>query len=218
MGNKAQIVDVCAARFARLDASGVPEPGAENVIVTHDIVTARMTTEIETGTRTTQKDGCGNICFSRETPDKVIGSNLEVALCYADSEIAEMIAGHTLLTEGAETIGDALPSQDAPQGPGVGVEVWTKAFVGDQQMLHPVSGQPAYWRYVWPRMRFSTTGDVTLQEGIQFDTYLGKGEANENFHDGPGNDVPLGWDGPRARFLSDSLPAATDGYATLAAS
>lgn len=216
--NKAQIVDVCAARFSRLDAAGVPNPGIRNIIVTHDLITAQMTTEVQTSTAEVQETGCGTVCFTRSKPDKVTGSNLTLALCYADSEIAEMIAGHTLLTEGGETIGDALPASDAAAGNGVGVEIWTVAYDGDQPKIHPITGQTAYWRFVWPRMRFTATGDTTLQAGLQFDQYLGKGEANDNFFDGPDNDIPLGWDGPRARFLSAAPPDATDGYATLAAS
>lgn len=218
MSNAYQSVDIVALRATRLEPNGVPDPGANNQIVTTDIVQVAYTTEIEAGTRTTQKKGNGGICFTRETPDKVLGSNLTIDLCTLDAELVELIGAGDLLTDTGETVGWALKGTDAVQGDGVGVETWSEAWDGDQQMLHPVTGSPAYLRRVWPRLFFAPTGNPTIAEGLHIRQFLGKGRANENFYDGPGNDIPLGYEGAYLEFLSAGPPAATAGYATLAAS
>lgn len=218
MSNSWQPVDICALRLSRLEANGVPAPGANNVIVSTDITQIAFTFEVEAGQRTTQRTGCGDICFTRETPDKVLGSNATLDLCRTDAELMELATGATLLTESGESIGWALPSPDATPPFGVGLETWSLAWDNDQQMIHPVTGAAAYLRRVWPRIKFSLTGNPTQAEGLLIQQILGKGQANDNFHDGPGNDIPLGYEGAYLEFLSAAPPAATNGYATLAAS
>ncbi len=219
MSNKYQTVDICALRMSRLEANGVPDPGANNLIVVGSgIKQIAYPFEVETGTRTTQRDGCGNICFTRETPDKVLGSNPVLDLCYQDAEIMEMATGATLLTDSGETIGWAAPGSDSPRPNGVGLETWSLAYDGDQQMIHPVTGAAAYLRRVWPRVRFALSGNLTQAEGLMIQQISGKGEANDNFFDGPANDIPLGYEGAYLEFLSAAPPADTNGYASLAAS
>lgn len=216
--NKYQSVDIVAARFTRLEANGVPSPGATNLLVTTDLTQIAYTFEVEAGTRTTKKTGGGNICFTRETPDKVLGSNLTLDLCFTDAELMELAVGATLLTDTGETVGWAAPAPDSEPPYGVGVETWSLAWQNDQQMIHPVTGAAAYLRRVWPRMRFALSGNPTQAEGLSIQQIAGKGVANDNFYDGPGNDIPLGYEGAYLEFLSAAPPAATDGYSTLAAS
>jgi hypothetical protein len=218
MANKWQAVDICAARFSRLEANGVPDPGANNIIVTDDLTQIAYTFEIEAGTRSTQRNGCGGICFTRETPDKPLGSNLTADLCFTDAELMELATGAVLLTDGGETIGWGLRPTDAGPLNGVGVETWSLAWENDQQKIHPITGGPAYLRRVWPRQRFALSGTLTQAEGLMIQQIIGKGEANENFYDGPANDIPIADYGAYAEFLSAAPPVATDGYATLAAS
>ena len=216
--NKWQSVDICAARFTRLEPNGVPDPGANNVIVTTDLVQVAYTFEVEAGVRSTQRNGCGGICFTRETPDKALGSNAVFDLCFTDAELMELATGATLLTQSGESIGWALRSPDAAAVGSVGVETWSLAWDNDQQMIHPITGAAAYLRRVWPSMKFSLAGNPTQAEGLSIQQISGKGVANDNFYDGPANDLPLGYDGAYLEFLSAAPPAATDGYATLAAS
>jgi hypothetical protein len=216
--SKWQAVDICAIRFSRLEANGVPDPGANNLVVSTDLTQIAYTFEVEAGTRTTQRTGCGNICFTRETPDKVLGSNLTVDLCFTDAELMELATGATLLTQSGESIGWGLPSADAAPTNGVGVETWSLAWNNDQQMIHPVTGAAAYLRRVWPRVKFALTGNPTQAEGLMIQQILGKGSSNDNFFNGPSNDIPLGYEGAYLEFLSAAPPAATEGYATLAAS
>lgn len=218
MANKWQSVDICAARFSRLDGAGVPDPGADNVIVTADLTQIAYTFEVEAGQRTTRRNGCGDVCFTRETVDKVLGSNATLDLCYTDAELMELATGATLLTEDGEPIGWALPGPDSPPPPGVGLETWSLAWDNDQPKIHPVTGAQAYLRRVWPRIKFSLAGNPTQAEGLTIQQISGKGQANDNFYDGPGNDIPLGYEGAYLEFLSSAPPVPTDGYATLAAS
>lgn len=216
--NGYQSVDVCALRATRLEPNGVPDPGAQNIIVTTDLVQVAYTFEVEAGTRATQRTGCGNVCFTRETADKVIGSNLTLDLCTLDAELVELIGAGDLLTGSGETLGWATKAPDAARGSGVGIESWSLAYDNDQQMIHPVTGQAAYLRRVWPRLFFAPTGNPTINEGLHIRQFLGKGQANDNFFNGPANDIPLGYEGAYLEFLSAAPPAATNGYATLAAS
>lgn len=218
MSNAYQSVDVCALRATRLDAAGVPEPGAHNVIVTDAITQVAYTTEIEQGTRTTQRNGCGGVCFTRETPDKVLGSNLTIDLCTLDPELVELIGAGDLLSDSGETVGWAIKGPDAMVGDGASVETWSLAYENDHQLIHPVTGAPAYLRRVWPRLFFAPTGNPTIAEGLHIRQFLGKGQSNPNFYDGPGNDIPLGYEGAYLEFLSAAPPTVSDGYATLAAS
>lgn len=216
--SKYQTVDICAIRFSRLEANGVPDPGANNLLVSTDLVQIAYTFETEAGQRTTQRNGCGGICFTRETPDKVLGSNLTIDVCATDPEMVEIIGAGDLLVDTGESIGWAAKGTESPQGPGVGVETWSLAWDGDEQMIHPLTGQAAYLRRVWPRLRFAPSGNPTQAEGLAIQQFVGKGVANTNFYDGPANDIPLGYEGAYLEFLSAAPPAATNGYASLAAS
>ena len=77
-----QSIDLCAVRAAQLASDGskqgaVTNGGAYNL---RPISLSRSPT-VSTGETFEQRDGCGNICFSREDADVTTGEDLTLDLC-----------------------------------------------------------------------------------------------------------------------------------------
>lgn len=207
------LLSLCRIRVARLESNGVPDPGAGNLYVSDAAINLVVGLEISEGTDHEQKNGCGDICFAFTERDKIKGLNLEIQLCDADPEMAELLTGGELLTSGGETVGYALP----PVGEvgnefGVSIEAWTKNIDGST-----LDANYPYVRWVFPKT-FWTFADKTLEDAPIVQAFTGKGEENVNWFDGPAND----WDYTSDRLFQYAgdvaLPAATCGATALAVS
>lgn len=206
-------LSLCRLRIARLDASGVPEPGAKNLYVTDSQISLTLGLEISEGDDFEVKNGCGDICFSFKDRDQIKGLNLELAVCTADPELTELLTGGDLLTSGGDTVGYALGSVGSVGNEnGVSVEAWTKNISGSS-----LDADYPYVRWVFPKT-FWTHSDRTFENGPITHSYTGEGQENVNWFDGPAND----WDYTSDRLFQyagdTTLPTAACGAQTLVAS
>jgi hypothetical protein len=210
------VVDFCAIRVARLEANGVPDPGANNLYVSDAMGRLTFTPEYEEGAETTVKNGCGalKVNYQRAPTFKRVTIN-ELMFVLPDPQLSELLVGGDVLTSGA-AVGYAYPALGSEINPnGVSLECWAKRVdaSGDLDSVHP------YEWFVLPRVKLRP-GARTLQEGPQDSLFSGFAIENENWFNGPLNDWPLTSDSDRVvqSIPTASLPSAVCGYQTITAS
>lgn len=206
-------IHVCRIRVARLDGSGVPAPGADNLVVSDALIRLSWDAVNAAGDDIEVKNGCGEICVAYKAPDQLKRIDVALELCTPDPVLHEMLVGGEVLMDGADVVGWAPPNIGDPVNPnGVSIEAWSRAVIdGHQADVRP------WFRWVLPRVRFSVPGKV-LENGALGNPLAGIGEENTNFHDGPANDWPYTSDRVYQYARDDSIPDAFCGYQALAAS
>lgn len=185
-------LSVCMARIGRLDTDGSPLAGAGNLYTTDAIVSLTMALQLKEGADFSQDNGCGNLCFAFKERDQIEGLELQTSWCHADPELAELLSGGDLITDGyGDTTGYAAPYVGTiPNPDGVSLEIWTKNIQGSA-----LDADYPYVRWVFGRT-FWTPADRTFEAGPIIHPYTGEAQENSNFGDGPVNDWP---------YISDRL-------------
>lgn len=217
------VVNFCELLIARLDAAGEIDPGSTSLYVTESGIELGMNPVVETAQRFTQRNGCGNFCAVVDTDcDVVIAYTLSLQLCEWELELAEILQGGTSETTadgtGEVVIGYQDPDPTAACYNGVCVEAYAMAWDGDEQATHPVTDEPAYMRYRFPKVRW-TPGQSTLVNGIAVWPVTGRAVPNSAAGLGPNCDWPAVVQGPRAYDLvsASDLPSAACGLQELVA-
>lgn len=206
-------IQACAMRVARLEPNGVPDPGANNLIVTNSLVTFTLTVVYADGEEFEVKNGCGDVCLTFKDCDRLKRIDFTLDVCQLDPELTELLAGGTVLTSGqavgykAPLIGDGCPNPN-----GVSVELWARRVIDGA--IDP--DFPYEW-WVFPRL-FPRITERTFQNGPMSHPFSGFGNENPNWFDGPLNDWPVDSDGLWQHLPTDSIPTASCGYGVLQAS
>jgi hypothetical protein len=201
------------SRVGKLAANGHPLAGAKNLYVSDAIISLTMAVELKAGQDFEQNNGCGNLCFAFKERDQIKGLDMQVSFCHADPELAQLLSGGDLITDGGDTIGYAAPEVGTVPNPdGVSLEVWTKNIDGSA-----LDNDFPYVRWVFGRT-FWTPDSRTFAEGPIVHPYTGNAEENDNFGDGPANDWP--WTSDRLwQYAGDTvLPSSECGASELVAS
>lgn len=200
-------VDVCAVRAARLDTDGsklgaTTNGGAYNLRP----ISVGQNFTFSTGETFEQRDGCGNICFTRSDVDVLTGVDITLSLCQLDLELISILSGSEVLLDGSgEVIGVEAPIASATP-PVVEFDFWTKAFDGNS----PVGSPRTYWHWVFPFTQW-TWGQWTNERGSLEVTMTGTGSENTNLGSGAFNDLPgAGIQGVVGVFLADDIPSADE--------
>lgn len=197
----------CSLRVARLEANGVPDPGAGNLYVTDALTSLAVDPQIEEGDEHIVKNACGALCLNIKDCDRLKRLNLTLGLCYPDPELMELLAGGTVLTSGAAK-GYAYPEIGTTACPnGVSVEVWAKRFDSGGA---PESAFPYEW-YVIPRAYFQH-GRRTFENGPITVELTGFAIENENWFNGPLNNWPVASDRVMQSIPTVTLPTPACGY------
>lgn len=206
-------VSLCHVRVARLEANGVPDPGANNLYNTDTFAIVTFGWDVEEGEEVVRKNGCGDLCINYKDHDRYKRITMSVELCVPNPRLMEMLAGGNILTSGAE-VGYAYPALGVDPTPyGVSIEGWSKRVNvdGSQDATAPW----AWW--VWPRV-YLRHGDKTLENGPQNTTLEGWGIENDNWFDGPDNTFPVDSDRAAQWIPTNTIPVASCDYATTAVS
>lgn len=207
-------LQVCAMRVSRLDATGVPDPGADNLYVSSALIRLVPTVVMRPGEDMELVSGCGEVCVSYKDRDKLKRFDMTMELCTPDPSLTEMLVGGETISDGnGDIIGWAAPHVGVDANPyGVAIEAWTKAITnGAQDPVYP------WWRWVFPRT-YWTIGDKNMENAPMTNPFSGYSEENVNFYDGPANDWPYTSDRCFQYALDTDVPTAACGYQTLAAS
>jgi hypothetical protein len=213
----ASTLKACALRALRLDDDGTPLVGASSMYVSDQFVLVGHDPQVPDRERIEQLNACGDQCVLYiGSPKAVESSNLTMNLCALDAELIEMLAGGTVITEAADTMGYLAPTDATINDNGVSLEVWTYAWAGRQRKLK--GGAPAFWRWFWPKVRFQA-GAVTLENGVSVLPLTGVAEPNSGWADGLAADplpVVVG-EAVYGYWLDDQMPAGQCGYQAVAA-
>lgn len=206
-------IQACAIRVARLDPSGVPSPGADNLYVSDALVSLTTSPEIEEGEEFTVKNACGSQCVNFKDCDSYKRWTLALELCTPDPELHELLAGGAVLTDGA-AVGYGVPflgRNDCPNG--FSIELWAKRIdsSGAQDADYPW----AWW--VIPRA-YLVLGERKFENGPLANAFTGFAIENPNWFDGPNNDWPVASDRALQWIPTDTIPEPSCGYAALVAS
>lgn len=117
-------------RVTRLDANGATPAGASNMIVTDGLIKLDSKVVLSSGEDFEVKNACGAISYSYKDDDKFKRLDLSLTYIRPDMELSEMMAAGTLIVSGGNSIGYSAPAVGAGTGPGVCIEVWSKAIIG----------------------------------------------------------------------------------------
>lgn len=211
-------VQLCALRVARLDAAGVPSPGANNLYVTDAMARLKVDPVIKEGTEIQAPNGCGVNVVDYKAPSSYRRLDVELELVVPDPELEELLIGGTVLTLGGATVGHMMPALATAFGEnGVSLEGWSKAIIGGKlATVNP------YHRWVLPLVNNWRFGTRELSDGNLATVLQGEGYENVNWYDGPLNDwyglTDIDMTSAMAHVRDTSIPDASCGYQTLAAS
>lgn len=205
-------VKACRLRVARLGSDGVPEPGAENLYVSDALVLITASPEIEAGTETIERNGCGDICVNLKDEDKVKRYTVTLTVCTPDPQLHEILVGGRVAPDGLGYMFPRLNSAISPNGVSIEAWAWRPLSDGSLDATYP------YAQWAFPRVKL-TPGERSLQNGALQNPFTGFLTENENWYDGPANDwrdVPF--EGPFGWQAVADIPDADCGYQTLIAS
>lgn len=205
-------VQACRIRVARLDPTGVPQPGASNLYVSDALVSFGFGWETEAGDEISEKNACGTIKVNYRGDEQLRRGNVSINLVTPDPQLSEMLSGGVVLTDGA-AVGYAAPSLGPVDSDPVSIEIWTKRINnGRLDSTFPY----AWWVYPWiEHLRPDDHEHSNANLGMSF---AGEALENDNWYDGPLNDWPSTSDRVFQWIPTTSLPNASCGYQTLAAS
>lgn len=202
-------------RVCALGATGAPLVGVSSLYVTDAVVKIMWSQEVESGLDLTLKNGQGNLCVRRRTPDVVKWLKVTVDICAPDPELEWLLTGGTVLKATNATIGLQDPALGVDPVPyGVSIEGWSETDENGQ-----AAGTNAFFQFVFPKVKLENKGDRTLEAGILANSFSGYGYENANWGDGPatGN---WAYDSTkvvqRARVASGTVPAAAVGLQAVA--
>lgn len=210
-------VQIVRMRVTKLDADGVPSPGAGNMYVTDKMIKVGWSPVYKDGNEIEVTNGAGTLCTNYRSPDSLKRADVSIELCVPDPELVAMLtSGATIsATPTARPYGWAMPAIGEITGNGVSIEWWTRRIDnGVQDATYPW----AWW--VMPRVKNLRHADKTHEDGAQPTVITGQGYENANWYNGPANN----WGAASSKVVQwlpsrdSELPAAVVGAQTLSAS
>jgi hypothetical protein len=129
-------------------------------------------------------------------------------------EIKQMLIGGTVLTSGARVgqAGPAIGVISAQQQNGVSIELWAKRIRnGVQDATNPWA-----W-YVFPKVTNTKLTNANHENAAHLPSITGEAYENLNWFNGPLNDWPAASDKSWQWLPWNTVPTASCGYRTLAA-
>lgn len=212
-------VQACYMRITRLEPNGVPDPGANNMVVTDALVTAAFAWQVEEGDSIRKKNACGAVAIDYKGPSSLLRGQLTITLVTPDPYASEMLSNGTILTDvlpGDDAIGYAAPAIGLVDQAPVSIELWTKRIGSDGKQDPDFPW--AWWVYPWTENW--RPGDHTHQNDSLDSVFIGDATENDNWYNGPSNNWPT--ECPTTSVYqwipTTYTPTVTCGYYTLSAS
>jgi len=200
--------DLCAVRISVLNEDGSPIfSNVDGSAYDLSPISLQINPTSSTGDTFEQRNGCGDICFTRTNPDSNTGADLVLQLCEIDYEFIALALGTSIIVDGsAENIGVAYgTSTGAP----VEFHAWAKTYADSSAVASPRT----YVHHVFPNVTW-TVGSQTLQQNARIVTLNGTATTSSTIGDGGFGDIPetiqpgiaYYW----AEFVADDIPVATE--------
>jgi hypothetical protein len=212
------VLKFCTTRLTRLDpVAGHVIGGATGSYVSDGSISLQLAKEIEAGTESVLKNGCGAIRASSKTPDRLKRWNLTLTISEFEPGLWEMMTGDTVVLDGS---GDAVGVDGQDQFADdfvetlVAIEGWAFANEGDA----PDPDKP-YFYVLFPATTW-TPPDFTLQEEFTTWPFTGFNRTNTAWSTGPYDDTGLSGEVSTYRFaqVDQEPPDAACGYQSVVAS
>ena len=205
-------VQACRLRVARLDATGAILTGADNLYVSDALVKVTFTPVYTDGQEIKQPNGCGENYVNYKANDNLDRGNITIQLISPDPELAEILSYGTVIDDGGDRKGWAAPALGLTPNDAVSVEAFSKRI--NNGVLDADS--PYAW-HVYPWVSNLRINPHSIENAAQQPEFSGQTYENPNWDTGPTYD----WDAPSTRIHqwmpTDTLPAATVGYQSIAA-
>jgi len=215
---------VCIIRAALLNSDCTVVGGVDSGFITTGIITATASMELQEGQSFEPINGCGDIAWTYDTPDKIRRVNLTGELAFFDHELMALMFGGSLVVGDTGTpydgdnIGWAAPNYTEAAPDPLYVEFITKtAGEGVGECADAAQPFPPYVGHIFGKSRF-VPGDRTFAAEAATVAFTGFSVANPNLVDGPWDDWPGTGDIPNSPYIQVSYSEAEyDAIADLAA-
>jgi hypothetical protein len=206
-------VQACAIRVARLDPTGVPQPGAENLYVSDALVSLAFAAVFTDGDEIKDKTACGSVGVNFKGDDSFDRGDVTITIITPDPFLSALLSGGDVLDVVGLPAGFAAPPIGPITGNGVSIELWAKRVDdGDLDADFPY----AHWAY--PKIKNLRIGDHTHANASLQPVFTGRALENPNWFDGPVGD----WDAASDRVYqwlpSATIPTPSCAYQALVAS
>ncbi len=206
-------VQACAIRVARLDPTGVPQPGATNLYVSDALVTMTFTPVYTDGDEIEDKNACGVVKVNYRGKDSFKRGDVTLQIITPDPFLSEMLSGGELLDEVSLPAGYQAPPIGEVLGDGISIELWAKRIDdGDVDQNFPY----AHWAY--PKIRNLRMQPHTHAQASLQPAFSGQAVENANWYDGPVGDWPADSSRVYQWLPTATLPTPSCAYQELVAS
>jgi hypothetical protein len=212
------VLHFCTTRLTKLDpVTGAVVSEADNSYVSDGAISLAFTKEIEAGTESVLKNGCGDIRASSKTPDRMKRWNLTLTMSEFEPGLWSMLTGDDTVESGGDVVGIDGQDQFADDFVEtlVALEGWAFANEGDA----PDPIRP-YFYVLLPATTWNPP-DFTLQEEFTTWPFDGFNRTNSSWFTGPYDDTGLSGSVSTYRFAQVAAanvpPTAQCGFQTIAA-
>lgn len=207
-------IQACAIRVAKLDAiTGVPLPGAENLITSSALSEMTYQTTYAPGTDIFEPNACGDACVDYKSNDIKRRLEVTITICTHDPYLMAFLAASDTIDDGAGGTGWQSAAQGRIPDSPISVELWAKRINdGDLDPDFPY----AWW--VFPKIKNLQEAQNRFGNASKMPSFAGQGYENENWFDGPLNNWPALSDRTHQWIPTRTLPTVHCGPQVLAAS
>lgn len=180
----------CAMRVTLLDECGVPVDTTavpNSQIVIKDFISLGFTPEIESGDEFTQRNACGDLCYSSKDCDVLKWWNISLELCGLQPHLEELLGISNALTAADGTIigGTGISSSNNDNQTGncsanVAIEIFSQN--SDNDACAGTNACP-YIRYMFPLVtQWAISDGGTFTNGIPTQSFSGVAYSNGSFN------------------------------------
>lgn len=203
-------IHLCRIRVTRLDSTGHPVAGPNNVYVSDKPISLGITPVIEAGQDRTLVGGCDCIVATYRGYDKLKRFDFQLDLGKIEPGLLEMLTGSAVILSGADPIGNWFDDQQfqcsGPPSPNVAFEAWQDLWLDDaQDPTFP------YLHWIWPSSYWQI-GPETLQNDFLQPRLTGFSRGNSVWGTGIYGDQPEAAQPLGGYFYASSIPSPGCGY------
>jgi len=209
-------IKFCRVRATRLDPiTGAVVGGADGGYVSKGAVSLAFTADIEAGTESTLKNGCGDVLATAKTEDRFKRWTMVLTMGQFEPGLVSILTGNTVAPDGGDIIGIIGEDQFAEDWEPTlaALEGWAQAYEGDA----PDSARP--WFYALIPASSWVLGDFTLAEEPATLPINGFSRTNAMWGNGPYDDTGFTTQVSTYAFVqvANDPPEAACGYVSVVA-
>lgn len=179
-------VQGCAIRIAKLDGSGVPQPGANNMIVSASMTKLTITPVYEDGDEMKEKNACGTVNLDYKGNPSFTRADFELEILNVDPGLIDLISTSDVLATSTEYGNNAPAIGEVVTVNPCSIEVWSRRINNGV-----VDSTNAYAWWAFPFAKDVKWGAFTFENAPKKLVFQGAMYENANWFNGPTNDWPV---------------------------